>query len=48
MSFFQGTYFAGMIILLSLIASAAFFIHGDTRRGFYWLFAAALNITVTA
>lgn len=47
MSFFQGPYFAYLIIALSLLASAAFFAHGDLRRGFYWLFAAALNITVT-
>lgn len=47
MSFFQGAYFAYLIIVLSLVASAAFFAHGDLKRGFYWLFAAALNITVT-
>jgi len=47
MSFFQGPYFAYLIIALSLFASAAFFAHGDLRRGFYWFFAAALNITVT-
>ncbi len=47
MSFFQGVHFAYLIIALSLLASAAFFAHGDLRRGFYWLFAAALNITVT-
>jgi hypothetical protein len=47
MSFFQGVYFAYLIIALSLFASAAFFAHGDLKLGFYWLFAAALNITVT-
>jgi len=47
MSFFQGIYFAYLIISLSLLASATFFVHGDIRHGFYWLCAAALNITVT-
>ncbi|NLT24675.1 MAG: hypothetical protein GXX82_16655 [Syntrophorhabdus sp.] len=47
MSFFQGACFAYLIIALSLFASAAFFAHGDVKRGFYWFFAAALNITVT-
>jgi hypothetical protein len=35
------------IIILSTLASIMYFVKGDVRHGFYWLFAALLNFTVT-
>lgn len=39
--------FALIIIVLSCLASVAYYAAGDMRRGTYWLAAAVLNITVT-
>lgn len=35
------------LILLDLLASGAYFINGDIRRGIYWIAAATLTLTVT-
>ena len=41
-----GLIFAWTQIGLSLLASLGFFIAGDARRGFYYLFAAGIGVCV--
>lgn len=39
--------FPTLIITLQVCASVVWFSRGDVRRGFYWLAASIINISVT-
>lgn len=39
--------FPAVLILLDVGAAIMCFVHGDTKKGVYWLAAAVLNICVT-
>ena len=39
--------FPTILIVLDIAASTVWFIHGDWRRGVYWIAAAALTFVVT-
>lgn len=36
-----------VMIVLSFAASVVYFLIGDVRHGFYWMFAGCLNLSVT-
>jgi hypothetical protein len=42
-----GKLLAWAVILLSAGASIGYFLARDYRKGFYWLFATAIQLTVT-